>query len=135
MEEIVIKKNEIPVFETKKDLSNWVKKIFAELKTVTIKDTGISVILTGSGADRETQKRRSTREENKAVFLKFKEILETSIKLAERKADERHLHNQEIYFNKIQLDNNIYEVEIILDYLEKNKEYRYAGHKLNKITH
>ncbi len=113
---------------------NWVKDIFLTLGKVTIKDTGVTVVLTSSSANRETQKHRSTREENKAVFQEFKDVVENSIKIDDRNPDERHQHAQEIYFNKIQIEDDTFEVEIVLDYLAKNKEYRYAGHKVNKIA-
>lgn len=127
---IEITGDEIPQFETKKDLANWVKGIFSDLGSVNILDTNTEVILTGSSADRETQKHRSTREENKAVFYKFKDMVEKSIKTDERPADERHIHDQDLYFNKMQIDGTPYNVELVFDYLQKNNEFRYAGHKI-----
>lgn len=127
---IEINGNEIPQFETKKDLANWVKGIFADLGSVNILDTDTEVILTGSSANRETAKHRSTREENKAVFHKFQEMVEKSIKTDEKPADERHIHDQDLYFNKMQIDGTPYDVELIFDYLQKNNEFRYAGHKI-----
>ena len=127
---IEIKGDEIPQFETKKDLANWVKGIFSDLGSVNILDTNTEVILTGSSANRETQKHRSTREENKAVFHKFQDMVEKSIKTDERPADERHIHDQDLYFNKMQIDGTPYDVELVFDYLQKNNEFRYAGHKI-----
>lgn len=127
---IEINGDEIPQFETKKDLANWVKGIFADLGSVNILDTDTEVILTGSSANRETAKHRSTREENKAVFHKFQEMVEKSIKTDEKPADERHIHDQDLYFNKMQIDGTPYDVELIFDYLQKNNEFRYAGHKI-----
>lgn len=131
---IKIKKEEIPQFESKKELSNWVKSEFEKLGLVKIEDTGIDIQLSSTSADRETIKRRSLKEENKAVFAKFKDIVSSAIKKEEREADERHIKNQEIYYNKFQIDNIDYDVEIFVDkpYKEDKKSY-YAGHKASKI--
>lgn len=130
---IEIKGSEIPQFETKKELAQWAKGIFEQLGSVNIADTNIEVKLTGSSAKREASKMRATREENKAIFQHFKDVVEKSIKFDERKTDERHIHDQDLYFNKISIDGKPYNVELVFDYLAPNKEYRYAGHKVNNI--
>jgi len=131
---VKISSDEIPSFKTKKDLSLWVKGIFAELGSLNIADTNTEVILTGASANRETEKRRATREENKAVFQKFQEMVEKAIKTDERVADKNHIHDQDLYYNKMEIDTIPYEVELIFDYLKANDEFRYAGHKiLNSI--
>ena len=127
---VEISKDEIPQFKSKKDLGNWVRNVFKEIGKVNIEDTNTEVILSGSSANRETYKHRATREENKAVFQKFQELVEKSIKFDEREADENHIHDQDLYFNKFNIDGNPYSVEFAFDYLKDNNEFRYAGHKV-----
>ncbi len=123
---------EIPNFGSKKELFLWVKNIFNNLGEVTIKETGITLKLSNSSANRETMKRRSSYTHNKAVFYDFKNVVETATKLKDRTSDSRHTHNQEVYLNKISLDGEVYTVEIFCDYLEPNREYRYACHNAKK---
>lgn len=127
---IVIDTKNIPELKTKKDIQNWVSDIFSKLGTVKIKSTGIEIKLTKSSANRETNKRRVTQEEHRAVFEQFKELVENSIKVGDRAKDEIHKHNQEIYMNKFQIGDNVYDVNLFFDKLEKNNEYRYAGHSI-----
>lgn len=132
---VEISKSGIPQFESKKELSNWVKEQFNQLGSVKIEDTGINLKLSSGNANRETIKRRASKEENKAVFAKFKDIVSKSIKKDERKADERHIKDQEIYYNKFQIDGEDYEVEIFVDKpIEGDKSSYYAGHNASKIT-
>lgn len=129
IEPIVIPEKDVPSFNSKSDFFDWAADIFKALGTVTIKETGITIILSKSSANRETVKRRSSLFPNRAVFSKFKEVVESAKKLKNRPKDDRHKHNQEVYVNKISIGDDTYIVEIFCDYLEKNKEYRYAGHK------
>lgn len=130
---IIIEKDKIPVFENKKELSNWVKGIFAKLRTVEIKDTGIKLNLSATNADRETMKRRAMKEENRAVFFEFEKIVSSAIKKGERKADDRHLRDQEIYCNRFYIGNDEFEAEVFVDKPnEIDKKYRYAGHNVMK---
>ena len=124
---------EIPQFETKEDLGNWFRKIFEDLGSVTITDTGIKIDLYGGNADRESFKRRFQQEPNKAVAKAFEDIVTTSIKVDEREKDENHKHDQDIYYNKLKLGTDDYDVNIFVDYLAPNNEYRYAGHSTEKI--
>ena len=133
IEPIEVKKDEIPNFETKKDLANWFKGIFKDLGKVTVDDTGIRIDLYDSNAGREAFKRRFQQEPNKAVAKVFDEIVTKSIKIDERQKDERHNHNQDIYYNKLKIGKDIYDVKLFIDYLEPNQEYRYAGHSTAKI--
>lgn len=131
---IKIKKSEIPHFGTKKELSNWVKEQFRQLGSVKINDTGIDLKLSSGNANRETIKRRASKEENRGVFVKFKDIVSKSIKKDERKADERHIKDQEIYYNRFQIDGEDYEVDIFVDKpIEGDKSAYYAGHNATKI--
>lgn len=131
---IQINKDDIPHFETKKELSDWVKSEFEKLGSVKIKDTGIDLKLSSTTANRETSKRRAYKEENKAVFVKFEEIVSTAIKKDERKADDRHIKDQEIYYNKFQIGGVDYDVEIFVDKpASGDKNSYYAGHKATKI--
>lgn len=131
---IQIKKSDIPQFESKKELSNWMKAQFEELGSVKINDTGIDLKLSSGKANREAIKRRSSKDENKAVVAKFKEIVSQAIKKDEREADERHNKDQEIYYNKFQIDGEDYEVEIFVDMpYESDKNSYYAGHSASKI--
>ena len=86
--------------------------------------------MTKSSANRETSKRRVNKEEHRAVFEQFKELVENSIKVNDRPKDETHKHDQEIYMNKFQIGDDIYDVNLVFDKLAKNKEYRYAGHSI-----
>lgn len=135
---IKINKNDIPKFDSKKELSNWVKSEFEKLGTVKIEDTEVDLVLSSSSADRETFKRRAMKEENKAVYSQFEKIVKSSIKKTDRNKDESHIKDQEIYYNKFQIidGENIedYEVEIFVDkpYKEDTNSY-YAGHKASKI--
>lgn len=131
---IKIKKSEIPQFENKKELSNWMKAQFEHLGSVKINDTGIDLRLSAGKANREAIKRRASKDENKAVIAKFKEIVSQAIKKDERKADDRHNKDQEIYFNKFQIDGKDYEVEIFVDKpYGSDKNSYYAGHSASKI--
>lgn len=124
---------EIPQFETKEDLGNWFRKIFEDLGSVTITDTGIKIDLYGGNADRESFKRRFQQEPNKAVAKAFEDIITTSIKVDEREKDENHKHDQDVYYNKLKLGTDDYDVNFFVDYLAPNNEYRYAGHSTEKI--
>lgn len=130
---IEVKSEDIPQFATKDDLGNWFKSIFEDLGNITIDDTGIRIDLYGGNADREAFKRRFQQEPNKAVAKAFEEVVTKSIKVDERQKDERHKHNQDIYYNKLKLDKDNYDVNLFIDYLEPNREYRYAGHSTTKI--
>nr|DAV00854.1 MAG TPA: protein of unknown function (DUF2213) [Caudoviricetes sp.] len=131
---VKIKKSEIPQFENKKELSNWMKSQFEQLGSVKIDDTGIDLKLSAGRANREAIKRRATKEENKAVVAKFKEIVSQSIKKDEREADDRHKKDQEVYYNKFQIDGEDYEVEIFVDMpYGTDKNSYYAGHSAAKI--
>ncbi len=135
---IKIQKNNIPQFQSKKELYNWVKGEFEKLGSVKIKDTGIELKLSASKANRETYKRRSLREENKAVFSAFEDIVKTSIKKEDREPDNRHNKGQEIYYNRFQIVNKEdvenYEVEIFVDKpASGDKNSYYAGHNATKI--
>lgn len=131
---VKIKKSEIPQFENKKELSNWMKAQFEELGSVKIDDTGVDLKLSAGKANREAIKRRSAKEENKAVVAKFKEIVSQAIKKDGRKADDRHNKDQEIYFNKFQIDGEDYEVEIFVDMPDgRDTNSYYAGHNASKI--
>lgn len=130
---IQIDASDIPQFESKEELGNWFRKIFEDLGSVTITDTGIKIDLYGGNADRESFKRRFQQEPNKAVAKAFEEIVTTSIKVDEREKDENHKHDQEIYYNKLKLGQDNFDVNLFVDYLAPNKEYRYAGHKTTKI--
>lgn len=110
------------------------KAQFEELGSVKINDTGIDLKLSSGKANREAIKRRSSKDENKAVVAKFKEIVSQAIKKDEREADERHNKDQEVYYNKFQLDGEDYEVEIFVDKPYKtDKNSYYAGHSASKI--
>lgn len=131
---VKIKKSEIPQFDNKKELSNWMKEQFQKLGSVHIEDTGIDLKLSAGKANREAIKRRSSKEENKAVVTKFEEIVSKAIKKDERKADERHNKDQEIYYNKFQIDEQDYEVEVFVDKPDgRDKNSYYAGHSAVKI--
>ena len=131
---ISIKKEEIPQFDNKKELSNWMKEQFKQLGSVHIEDTGIDLKLSAGKANREAIKRRFSKEENKAVVTKFEEIVSKAIKKDERKADERHNKDQEIYYNKFQIDGQDYEVEVFVDKPDgRDKNSYYAGHNAVKI--
>lgn len=131
---IQIAKKDIPSFENKKELSDWMKDQFKELGSVKINDTGIDLKLSAGKANREAIKRRALKEENKAVVTKFKEIVSQAIKKDERKADDRHNKDQEIYYNKFQIDGEDYEVEIFADKpYGTDKNSYYAGHSASKI--
>ena len=131
---VKIKKSEIPQFENKKELSNWMKSQFEQLGSVKIDDTGIDLKLSAGRANREAIKRRALKEENKAVVAKFKEIVSQSIKKDEREADDRHKKDQEVYYNKFQIDGEDYEVEIFVDMpYGTDKNSYYAGHSAAKI--
>lgn len=134
IEPIKINKDDIPQFENKKEFSNWVKEQFKELGSVKINDTGIELKLSSGNANRETIKRRASKEENKAVFAKFEDIVSRAIKKDERKADDRHIKDQEIYYNKIQIDGVDYDVEIFVDKPDgRDRGSYYAGHNASKI--
>lgn len=131
---IKIKKSDIPQFDNKKELSNWMKDQFEQLGSVKINDTGIDLKLSAGKANREAIKRRASKQENKALVAKFKEIVSQAIKKEERKADERHNKDQEIYYNKFQIDGEDYEVEIFVDMpYGTDKNSYYAGHSASKI--
>ena len=131
---VKIKKSEIPQFDNKKELSNWMKEQFKQLGSVHIEDTGIDLKLSAGKANREAIKRRSSKDENKAVVTKFEEIVSKAIKKDERKADERHNKDQEIYYNKFQIDGQDYEVEVFVDKPDgRDKNSYYAGHSAVKI--
>lgn len=131
---IEINTNDIPEFETKEQLGEWFRGIFEDLGSVTIEDTGIKIELYGGNAEREAFKRRLQQLPNKAVAKAFDKVVSKSIKVDERPKDGRHKHNQEQYFNKIKLGkDDYYDVDIFVDFLEKNHAYRYAGHKTTKI--
>ena len=130
---IEVSPKDIPQFDSKEDLGNWFKKIFKDLGSVTVTDTGIKIDLYGGNAEREAFKRRLQQEPNKAVAKAFEEVITKSIKVDEREKDENHKHDQDIYFNKLKLGKDNYDVNLFVDYLEPNREYRYAGHKTTKI--
>lgn len=130
---VEVNPNEVPKFKTKEELGKWFSGIFKELGNVTIEDTGIRIDLYGGNAEREAFKRRLQQESNKAVAKAFEDVVTKSIKVDERQKDERHKHNQEIYYNKLKLGDDFYDVNLFVDYLEPNKEYRYAGHSTAKI--
>lgn len=131
---IEVKAEDIPQFESKKDLGDWFKEIFKDLGNITIEDSGIRIDLYESNANREAFKRRFQQEPNKAVAKAFEDIVLKSIKVDERQKDEKHKHNQEIYYNKLKLGEDTYDVNLFVDYLAPNKEYRYAGHSTEKIN-
>ena len=118
---IEVRPEEIPQFKTKKELGEWFKNIFKELGSVTVEDTGINIDLYKSNAKREASKRRLQKEENKAVAQAFKDVIEKSVKVDERTADERHQHDQDIYYNKLKLGNDTYDVNLFVDFLEPNQ--------------
>ena len=130
---IEVKPEEVPKFKTKEELGAWFSGIFKDLGSVTIEDTGIRIDLYGGNAEREAFKRRLQQEPNKAVAKAFEDVVTKSIKIDERQKDERHKHNQEVYYNKLKLGDSFYDVNLFVDYLEPNKEYRYAGHSTAKI--
>lgn len=131
---IQIERTSIPQFESKKELSNWMKDQFQQLGSVKIEDTGIDLKLSGGNANREAIKRRASKDENKAVITKFEEIVSKAIKKDDRKADDRHIKDQEIYYNKFQIDGEDYEVEIFVDKpYGIDKDSHYAGHNASKI--
>lgn len=130
---IEVKPEEVPKFKTKEELGEWFSGIFKDLGSVTIEDTGIRIDLYGGNAEREAFKRRLQQEPNKAVAKAFEDVVTKSVKVDERQKDERHKHNQEIYYNKLKLGDNFYDVNLFVDYLEPNQEYRYAGHSTTKI--
>ncbi len=128
LQPIEVNPKDVPQFKTKEELGKWFSKIFKERGNVTIKDTGIRIDLYGWNAEREAFKRRLQQEPNKAVAKAFEDIVTKSIKV-----DERHKHSQEQYYNKLKLGDNYYNVDIFVDFLEKNNEFRYADHKTTKI--
>ncbi len=130
---VEVNPDEVPKFKTKEELGQWFGGIFKELGNVTIEDTGIRIDLYGGNAEREAFKRRLQQEPNKAVAKAFEDVVTKSVKVDERPKDERHKHNQEIYYNKLKLGDDFYDVNLFVDYLEPNKEYRYAGHSTTKI--
>lgn len=130
---IEVKPEEVPKFKTKEELGEWFSGIFKDLGSVTIEDTGIRIDLYGGNAEREAFKRRLQQEPNKAVAKAFEDVVTKSVKVDERQKDERHKHNQEIYYNKLKLGKDFYDVNLFVDYLEPNKEYRYAGHSTTKV--
>ncbi len=130
---VEVNPEEVPKFKTKEELGEWFSGIFKDLGNVTIEDTGIRIDLYGGNAEREAFKRRLQQEPNKAVAKAFEDVVTKSIKVDERQKDERHKHNQEIYYNKLKLGDDFYDVNLFVDYLEPNKEYRYAGHSTAKI--
>ena len=130
---IEVKPEEVPKFKTKEELGEWFSGIFKDLGSVTIEDTGIRIDLYKSNAEREASKRRLQQEPNKAVAKAFEDVVTKSVKVDERQKDERHKHNQEIYYNKLKLGDDFYDVNLFVDYLEPNKEHRYAGHSTTKI--
>lgn len=129
---IEINPSDVPSFETKKDLGEWFKGVFQELGSVTIADTGAVIDLYGGNAEREAFKRRFQQEPNKAVAKAFEEVVSKSIKVDERPKDADHIHDQDVYFNKIKLGPDSFDVNLYVDYLELNSGYRYAGHKTQK---
>lgn len=138
---IVIDKSKVIDSKNKKDISKWVKEIFNEIGEITIKDTEHLVKLSNESADRETIKRRVKKEQNKSVYAEFENLVGDAIKVDDRKQDDRHDKDQEIYFNKFQLKNNdteeleTYGLDLIIDKPnESDKYYRYAGHKAYKIA-
>ena len=134
---VEVNPDDVPKFKTKGELGEWFSEIFKDLGSVTIEDTGTKIDLYKSNAEREASKRRLQKEENKAVAKAFEEIVSKSIKVDERTKDERHKHDQDVYYNKLKLGKDTYAVSLYVDYLEPNKEYRYAGHSAtidNKIS-
>ena len=134
---VEVNPDDVPKFKTKEELGEWFSEIFKDLGSVTIEDTGTKIDLYKSNAEREASKRRLQKEENKAVAKAFEEIVSKSIKVDERTKDERHKHDQDVYYNKLKLGKDTYAVSLYVDYLEPNKEYRYAGHSAtidNKIS-
>ena len=134
---VEVNPDDVPKFKTKEELGEWFSGIFKDLGSVTIEDTGTKIDLYKSNAEREASKRRLQKEENKAVAKAFEEIVSKSIKVDERTKDERHKHDQDVYYNKLKLGKDTYAVSLYVDYLEPNKEYRYAGHSTtidNKIS-
>ncbi len=68
------------------------------------------------------------------LFGRLKSTLPTAIKKDERKADDRHIKDQEIYYNKFQIGGVDYDVEIFVDKpASGDKNSYYAGHKATKI--
>ena len=134
---VEVNPDDVPKFKTKEELGEWFSGIFKDLGSVTIEDTGTKIDLYKSNAEREASKRRLQKEENKAVAKAFEEIVSKSIKVDERTKDERHKHDQDVYYNKLKLGKDTYAVSLYVDYLEPNKGYRYAGHSTtidNKIS-
>ena len=130
---VEVNPDDVPKFQTKDELGEWFSGIFKDLGSVTIEDTGIRIDLYKSNAEREASKRRLQQEPNKAVAKAFEDVVTKSVKVDERQKDERHKHNQEIYYNKLKLGDDFYDVNLFVDYLEPNKEHRYAGHSTTKI--
>lgn len=132
---IKIEKSKVLESTSKKDISKWVKDIFEELGEIEILDTNHLIKLSKESADRETIKRRVKKEHNKAPYAEFQEIVSKSIKTSDRDKDERHNRNQEIYYNEFEYDNKFYGLDLIVDKpFEKDKYYRYAGHKAYEIA-
>lgn len=130
---IEVKSDDVPQFSSKEELGAWFRDIFEKLGNVTITDTGVRIDLYGGNADRESFKRRLQQEANKAVAQAFEEVVTKSIKVDERKKDKNHKHDQDVYYNKLLLGTDKYDVNLFVDYLEPNQEYRYAGHSTKKI--
>ena len=69
----------------------------------------------------------------KKIFFEFEKIVSSAIKKGERKADDRHLRDQEIYCNRFYIGNDEFEAEVFVDKPnEIDKKYRYAGHNVMK---
>ena len=132
LETVFLSSLDFPEFKSKKDIGNYLKKLFKELGTIQIESDKLIINLYPKDADRETMKRRILDKHNKAIVVAFEQIIKTSIYKGFREVDERHKYNQYIYTNQVSLDNETFDVEIYIDIAEDINQNRYDGSKAIK---
>ena len=142
IEPVNINSDDIPIFKAKEreKLSEYVKQVFDNNRELEIKDNNRKILLSKNGAKRTSSKQSPQDKKQNAVYTKIKEIVERAKYYDFQEADEKHknVKGQEIYYSKINIDNNPYKVKIVVDvpldkYLEKGATYNYAGHRVSKI--
>lgn len=133
-----VSSSEIPIFKDTDKLEIWVKKVFSENKTITIKSDGEEILLSGNSAKRAARKQDPKDIKINSVFEKIKSTLEKSKYYDFESKNEMHkdkrILGQYVYFSKINIDGIPHRVRFKIDVpQDADGTLVYAGHRVQKI--
>lgn len=131
---VEIAKDDIPDFEKKTQLREWLVEEFSKINDVTISSTKQKVVFDGSSARRAIKNARN--KTNNLAYSKIKDVVEKALYSGFRPADERHpnVEGQDVYHSAVVVDGKPYSVEFYVDVPKYSSgKNRFAGNKVSRI--